>query len=110
MVTTDDEGENGSLCLTGVVPTIRPFAINDCMPWCARGRLAHLLGKAAELAVLVRNGHALEVAEVAYCLEVTADEEEVDGVAALVLERGYLGVYGVELAMAATFDGNLKRG
>ena len=40
-------------------------------------------------------------------LEVAADEKEVDGVAILLLERGYLCVYGVELAVAAAFDGNL---
>ena len=40
-------------------------------------------------------------------LEVAANEEEVDGVAVLLLERSYLCVYGVELAVAAAFDGNL---
>ena len=42
-------------------------------------------------------------------LEVAADEKEVNGVAVLLLERGYLCVYGVELAVAAAFDGNLLR-
>ena len=40
-------------------------------------------------------------------LEVAANEKEVDGVAVLLLERGYLCVYGVEFAVAAAFDGNL---
>lgn len=68
---------------------------------------AGLLPELAQLAILVGDGHALEVAVVANGLEVTANEEKVDFVVVALFEIDDLGVNGVELAVAAAFNGNL---
>jgi hypothetical protein len=73
-----------------------------------RGRRAHLLVEAAELLVLVWDGHGREVLHVPDGLEVAADEEEVDGVGVLALERADALVDRVELAVAAALDGDLR--
>ena len=69
---------------------------------------AHLLGESSQPLVLVGYGHALQITVISDCLEVPANKEEVDLVAVLLLERVYVRVYGVELAVAASFDGDLN--
>jgi hypothetical protein len=64
--------------------------------------------EAAELLVLFRDGHGCEVLHVPDGLEVAADEEEVEGVGVLALERADALVDRVELAVAAALDGYLR--
>ncbi len=104
MVSPNDRRQDRRLHLARVVPAVHVRRQTSRIR--TKGRPAHLLGEAAELLVLVRDGHALEVAVVADHLEVAADEE-VDGVAVLLLERGDLRVYSVELAVAEALDGDL---
>ena len=71
---------------------------------------AHLLVKILELFVLVRDSHALKICVVADSLKVTAYEKQVDFIMMLRFEARYLGVDGVELAVAASFDCDLDKG
>ena len=75
-----------------------------------KSKCAHLLAKATQLAILVRHGHALEVAQITDGLEVAADEEDVDLVRVARLQLRDVRVYRVELAVAASLDGDLRDG
>ena len=82
VVAPDDECQDRCRRLTCVVPIIRPHSpVSNIVSPChhnalgPREKRAHLLCEPAELLVLVRDGHACEVAVVADRLEVAADEE-----------------------------------
>lgn len=63
----------------------------------------------AQLLILVGHGHALQVANVSYCLEVATDNEEVDFVVVSLFKGGNLTVDGVERAVTTSFDRDLYR-
>ena len=67
-----------------------------------------ILVEIAQVAVLHRHGHALQVLMVPDGLEVSAYEEKVDDVVVLMLERLDVLIDGVELAMTTAFDGDLE--
>ena len=68
---------------------------------------AHLLGESSQFSVLVGDGHALQIAMVPDGLEVATYKEKVDLVAVLPFEGRDVGVYRVELAMAAPLYSDL---
>jgi hypothetical protein len=103
VVPADDDGEDGRGPLACVVPARARSA--SAAP--ARTQAGALV-EVAELLVLGGHGHAAEVLRVARRLEVAADEERVDGVAVLLLERAHARVDRVQLAVAAALDGDLR--
>lgn len=62
-----------------------------------------------QLSVLIRNSHALQILVVSDRLKVTADQERIDLVTISGLELLDVAVDRVELAMAASFYGDLAR-
>lgn len=66
-----------------------------------------LLMELAQLLILVGHRHALQVANVSYCLEVTTDDEKINFVVVPLFKGGNLAVDGVERAVAASFDRDL---
>lgn len=66
-----------------------------------------LLPELAQLAILVGDGHALEVAVVADSLKVATDEKEVDFVVVSLFKVFDFSVNGVELAVTAAFNRDL---
>lgn len=70
--------------------------------------MAYLLMETAKSLVLLRDAHTAEVERVPNCLEVAADEEEVNGVFVSFLEFGDPRIDRVQLAVAASFDCDLR--
>ena len=103
MVSSNDEGEHGSDLLSRIVPKQKQYRVH------VRTHVvrSNLLVELAQLAVLVGDGHTLEVAVVAYGLEVTTNEKEVDLVVVALFEVVYLGVDSIELSVATTLNGDL---
>jgi hypothetical protein len=56
-----------------------------------------------QLTIFLRNRHAFEIGIVSYCLEVAADEQQVNIIAIAPLEVGHAIVGRVQGTMAATF-------
>lgn len=121
MVAADDNSRNRGYLFSGIIPAVQTMLLAShrgaslvqiaCAATTPLARKhvssSYLLVESPKLPVLLRNGHALQVLVVAYGLEVAAYQQEVDGVAVFGLEGLDVSVDGVELAVAAPFNGNL---
>lgn len=65
---------------------------------------AYLLVEVAQLLVLVRNSHALQIFYIPYCLEIPTDKKQVDFIVVSGFKSMNLAVDGVKFTVTTAFN------